>query len=224
LKIRGIVAKWVFMLCLPVLLVTASIGWGVNSLWLYEYGFNKYNVSQTTGLAEVELEKVATGLISYFNSDEENISLTVIKDGEPFELFSEEEVIHFRNVKGLVWLDYRVLLGTLIYTLGYAGVSLLWHKGKYWRQLAWGVAGGGGITLALMLALGLGTVFGFDQLFYRFHLLFFSSEFWPAPGYMLMLFPQGFWYDATLFFALITSGLAIILGGLGGIYLRKVKP
>ncbi|MBA7615013.1 hypothetical protein ES703_22288 [subsurface metagenome] len=223
MKILGIGAKWLFMLCLPALLVSASIAFESNSLWLYKYGFEKYGVSQTTGLAESELDKVATGLISYFNSDEENISLTVIKDGEPFELFNEEEVIHFKDVKGLIWLDYWVLLGTLIYTFGYAGVSLLWQKRRYWRRLAWGVVGGGGITLALMLALGIGTLFGFDQLFYQFHLLFFSNEFWSAEGYMLMLFPEGFWYDAILFCALITGGLAVILGGVAGGYLFSTK-
>jgi len=215
LKILGIGAKWLFMLCLPALLLSASIAFESNSLWLYKYGFEKHGVSQTTGLADSELDKVATELISYFNSDEENISL--------IELFNEEEVIHFKDVKGLIWLDYWVLLGTLIYTFGYAGVSLLWHKRRYWRRLAWGVVGGGGITLALMLALGLGTLFGFDQLFYQFHLLFFSNEFWSAEGYMLMLFPQGFWYDAILFCALITGGLAVILGGVTGGYLLSTK-
>jgi len=210
------------MLCLPILLLTASIGWAVNSLWLYKYGFDKYNVSQTTGLADSELEKAATGLISYFNSDEDYISLTVMKDGEPFELFNEKEVTHLKDVKGLIWLDYWVLLGMLIYALGYAGVCLFWRKRRYWRRLAWGVVGGGGITLALMMALGLGTLLGFDQLFWQFHLISFTNELWqldPATDYLIMLFPQGFWYDATLFCALITAGLAIILGGGSGGYL-----
>jgi len=220
LRILGIVAKWLFILCLPILLLTASIGGAVNSLWLYKYGFDKYNVSQTTGLAETELEKAATGLISYFNSDGEYISLTVMKDGEPFELFNEKEVIHLKDVKGLIWLDYWVLLGTLIYALGYALVSLLWRKD--WRRLAWGVVGGGGITLGLMLALGLGTLLGFDQLFWQFHLISFANELWqldPTRDYLIMLFPQGFWYDATVFCVLATAGLAIILGGVAGGYL-----
>jgi len=226
LKILGIAAKWLFMLCLPILLLTASIGWAVNSLWLYKYGFEKYNVSQTTGLADSELEKAATGLISYFNSDEEYISLTVVKDGEPFELFNQKEVIHLKDVKGLIWLDYWVLLGTLIYALAYAGVCLFWRKRRYWRRLAWGVVGGGGITLALMLALGLGTLLGFDQLFWQFHLISFTNELWmldPTKDYLIMLFPQGFWFDATLFCALITAGLAVILGGVSGVYLKRTK-
>jgi len=213
LGILGIAAKWLFILCLPILLLTASIGWAVNSLWLYEYGFHKYDVSQTTGLAEVELKKVATGLINYFNSDE---------GGEPFELFSEKEIIHLKDVKGLIWLDYWVLLGTLVYALGYAGFSLFWRKRRYWRRLAWGVVGGSSITLALMLALGLGTLLNFAQLFLQFHFISFTNELWrldPARDYLIMLFPQGFWYDATVFCTLATVIGAVVLGGVGGGYL-----
>jgi len=226
MRTLGIAAKWLFMLCLPILLLTASIGWVANSLWLYKYGFEKYNISQATGLADSELEKAATRLISYFNSDEDYISLTVIKDGKPFVLFNQREVMHLKDVKGLIWLDYWVLLGTLVYVLAYAGVCLLWRKGRYRRRLAWGVVGGSGITLALMLALGLGTVFGFSQLFWQFHIISFSNEFWlldPTKDYLIMLFPEGFFYDAALFCVAITAGLAIILGGVGGGYLVFTK-
>jgi len=226
LKGLTIAAKWLFSLCLPILLLTASIGWAVNSHWLYEYGFEKYDVSQTTGLAEMELEKAATGLISYFNSGEANISLVVIKDGEPFELFNQREVIHLKDVKGLIRLDYWVLLGTLIYTLSYAGVSLFWQRKRHWQRLGWGVVSGSGITLALMLAIGLGILSNFDQLFYQFHLLSFTNEFWqldPTKDYLIMLFPGGFWYDAAIFCALATVGLAIILGGVAGGYLWATR-
>ncbi len=216
MKILAIVAKWLFILCLPVLLLTASIGWAVNSLWLYKSGFEKYDVSQTTGLAESELEKAATGLISYFNSDEEYISLAVMKDGEPFELFSQREVIHLKDVKGLIRLDYRVLLGTLIYVLAYGAASLFRRD---WRRLAWGVAEGSGLTLILVLALGVGALLNFDQLFLQFHLISFANELWlldPTKDYLIMLFPQGFWYDAAIFCAGITAGLAVVLGGVSG--------
>jgi integral membrane protein (TIGR01906 family) len=224
MRTLGTSAKWLFMLCLPVLLLTASLGWVANSLWLYEYGFEKYNISQATGLDTSELDKAAQGLISYFNSDEEYISLSVIKDGEPFELFNQREVIHLKDVKGLIQLDYGVLLGTLVYALAYAGVCLFWKKRRYWRHLGWGLVGGGGITLALMLALGLGILFGFQELFWQFHVISFSNEFWlldPTKDYLKMLFPDGFFYDAALFCAGITSGLAIILGGAGGFTLSK---
>ncbi|MFC2051212.1 DUF1461 domain-containing protein [Chloroflexota bacterium] len=228
MKVLSTAAKWFFMLCLPALLLGASIGGATNSLWLYKYGLYKYDVSQALAneglqLSDLEIEKIYAGLISYFNSNEEYINFTVVKDGKPINLFSPEEVIHFRDVKGLIWLDYWLLLGTLIYTLGYSGVSLFWKKHKYWRRLAQAVAGGSSMTPALMLVLALGTVLDFSQLFYRFHLLFFSNTFWSAEGYMLLLFPSAFFYDAALFCALATTAGAVILGGVAGSYLLSSR-
>ncbi len=220
MKIIVIIAKWLFVLCLPLLLLTASIGGAINSSWLYKYGFGEYDVSQTTGLSQSELEKAATGLIRYFNSDEEYISLSVEKDGKPFVLFNQREVTHLKDVKGLIRLDYLVLLGTLIYALGYVAVSLFWRKD--WRQLAGGVVKGSGLTLALMTALGLGALLDFDQLFLQFHLISFTNELWmldPTRDYLIMLFPGGFWYDAALFCGLATVVGAVGLGGVGGGYL-----
>jgi integral membrane protein (TIGR01906 family) len=215
-----IAAKWLFVICLPALLVTASVSWAVNSLWLYKYGFDKYSISQTTGLAQSELDKAATGLIDYFNSGDETISLTVMKDGESMVLFNEREVAHLRDVKGLFRLVYGVLLGTLVYALVYVGLGIFWWRNR--RRLSWGLVGGSCLTLALMLALGLGALFSFDWLFRQFHLISFANELWmldPTRDYLIMLFPRGFWYDASLFCALTTIVGAVILSGVGWWYL-----
>jgi len=221
MRILGIVAQVLFMVCLPILLVTATIAFEFNGLWLYKNGFKKYNVSQVTGLSETELEKAARGLISYFNSDEEYISLTVIKDGQPFVLFNQREVAHLKDVKGLVRLDYHLLLGTAIYVGAYAGIYLFRRKRR--RRLAWGVVGGSSIALGMIIALGIGsTVQGFDQLFTQFHLFAFANEFWmldPTRDYLIMLFPEGFWYDVAMLFAKISMGIAGTLCGVAGSYL-----
>ena len=219
-----ITAKWLFILCLPVLLLTASVSGAVNSLWLYQYGFEKYGVSQATGLAQSELDKAAKGLIDYFNSDDDNINLTVMKDGKPFTLFNEREVGHLRDVRGLFQLVYKVLLGTLIYALVYIGLSFFLRQDR--RRLARGLVGGGGLTLALMLAVGLGTLLDFDRLFWQFHIISFTNDLWlldPTRDYLIRLFPQGFWYDVTLFCALTTAVGAIILSGVGGWYIKFRK-
>jgi len=228
MRVLDIAVKWIFMLCLPVLLFSASITWAVNSLWLYKYGFDKYEVGQTTGLAQSEMEKAATGLIGYFNSGEEYIELTVVKDNKPFELFNQREIIHLKDVKALIWLDYWILLGTLIYVLGYILVYFLWQQGRYRQKLVWRVIGGSGITLVLILALGIGAVFNFEQLFLQFHLISFANEFWqldPTRDYLIMLFPEGFWFDAAIFCTLATGGVAVVLGGVTGsaYFFNKVR-
>jgi integral membrane protein (TIGR01906 family) len=223
MKVLAVIARWLFIVCLPFLLFTASLAWAVNSHWLYNYGFQKYAVVATPELNEFDLEGIADGLISYFNSGEEYVSITVTVDGETADLFTEEETVHFKDVKDLIRLDYWVLGATLAYVLAYAAVCLLWQRKKHWRNLARALVWGSGLTLALMLALGIGTLLGFDALFTNFHFLFFSNEFWSAQGYMLKLFTGEFFYDAALFCALGSGGAALILGGSSGWYLIATR-
>jgi integral membrane protein (TIGR01906 family) len=228
MKILANVARWLFILTLPALLLTATIRIEFSSLRLYENGFEKYNVSQTTGLSQTELEKAAKGLINYyFNSDEEYISLTVVKDGETFELFNQKEVAHLKDVKALVQLNSRLLLGTAIYIGIYAGMCLFWRKKKYWRNLAWGTFIGSAITLGMIVALGVGAMVGsFDRLFLQLHFLAFTNELWmldPTKDYLIMLFPEGFWFDAAMLFGQIITGVAVTLLVVSLVYLRRTR-
>ncbi|MFH0941849.1 MAG: TIGR01906 family membrane protein [Chloroflexota bacterium] len=218
-------ARVIFVSSLAALIFSASIGGAINSRWLYLYGFEKYRVSETTGLPRAELEKAARGLISYFNSDEEFINLTATKNGQPFSLFNEREIVHLKDVKGLVWLDYRVFAVALAYVLVFTLWAVLRRQGK-WRFLAGGVLGGSALTLGLMAAMGLGIVFNFNWLFYQFHILSFANDFWqldPSRDYLIMLFPGGFWFDAFLYCALAAAAAAAILGALAWRYLTRSK-
>ena len=211
MKIFKTFAQWVFIVCVPFFLLTASLSGAMNCRWLYEYGFNKYDISRVTGLAPAELDKAADGLIHYFNSSEEFISVIVEKNGQPFTLFNEREATHLKDVKGLFRLDYKVLLGTGIYVLLFIVAALFWWRDR-WR-LGRGLMGGGLLTLALMAALGIIIAIDFDWFFLQFHLLSFANDFWrlnPATDYLLMMFPQGFWFDATLVCAIATAAGAII--------------
>ena len=224
MKVIKEIAKWLFVICLPVMLLTASVTWAANSGWLYRYGFDKYNVGETTGLEKTELDKAADGLISYFNSGDELIDITVVKDDEPFQLFNDREVGHLKDVKALFRLVYWLLLGTLVYGLAYIVVSLFVRKDK--GAVAQGLLYGGGLTLVLIAALGIAILADFDGFFYRFHLISFANDLWmlnPATDYLIMLFPQGFWYDAALFCVITTILGALILGGVGWWYLRRLR-
>ncbi len=225
MRVLSNIAKWLFIFSLPALLISAAINFEFNSLWLYRNGFEKYDVSEATGLDKVELEKVAGGLIEYFNSGDEYISLTVVKDGEPLELFNQREVAHLKDVKALVQLNLRLLVGTAAYVGVYAGISLFWRRKRYRRQLAWSAVIGSSIALGMIIALGAGSVLlDFSELFTRFHFVAFTNELWmlnPATDYLIMLFPEGFWYDSAVLLGQITAAAAGILCGIGGLYLRR---
>ncbi|UCE98209.1 MAG: TIGR01906 family membrane protein [Dehalococcoidia bacterium] len=216
------ISRWLFILCIPTVLLTTSICIAVNSQWLYEYGFDKYDVAKTTNLADIELGKAARGLINYFNSNEDIIDIIVFKDNQPFTLFNQKEVAHLKDVKGLIWVDYWVLVGTSTFALVYIVVVLYLRLDEYRRQLASALIKGSGLTVIFMLLLGLVVLLDFDSFFLQFHLISFTNELWqldPTKDYLIMLFPQGFWYDATLFCALLTVGLAFLITGLVIVYL-----
>jgi integral membrane protein (TIGR01906 family) len=213
------VTPWLFIICLPVLLLTLVIGALANSPWLYESNAAKYGVADALAsaglrLSNTELSSVYRTLIRYYNSGEEEVSLTVGRDGEQISILTPEETQHFKDVKGLIRLDYALFSVAFVVCLAVAVVDIyLWRDH---RRLGWGLAGGGILTLGLLLALFvLDSVYGFDNLFVQFHFMFFDNMFWSVPGNMLLLFPEGLFVNAaTLGFAII-AGAALVAGGAG---------
>ena len=216
MRVIRIITQWLFILSLPVLLLTASVSAAVNSPWFYTYGFAKYEVSDTTGLDKEQLSIAAHELINYFNSTTEPINVYVVKDGESFQLFNEREVVHLKDVKVLFRLVYALLLSTGLYACVYLGLSLFWWKER--QPPAKGLLWGGGLTLTLMVVIGVMAAVDFNWFFRQFHLISFANDLWmlnPATDYLIMLFPQGFWFEAAIYCALSTALGAVILGGLG---------
>ena len=225
MKLINIIFRVLFIIAVPVLLISLSIAVAVNSKWLYDAGFKKYNISQVTGITLPELDKAAAGIVNYFNNNDEYLNVTIVKDGEPYKLYSEDEkqIIHMKDVKALFRLDYAVLAGSFVFTVLYIGVMLSLKK---YRGLGWGLLGGGVFTVALMLILGVGILLGFDTLFTDFHLISFSNDFWmldPNVDVLIMMFPDGFWFDIVAFIAVLTAVLAVIVGGVGGLIVKKTK-
>jgi integral membrane protein (TIGR01906 family) len=220
-----IAAQWLFIVCLPVLLLAAVIGILANSLWLYEYGAHKYGVGQSLAdaglkLSDPELSGIYAGLINYYNSGEEYVNITVVEDGKLVNVLTPGEVLHFKDVKGLIRLDYWLLTGTLAYFLVYIGLSLFLWRDR--RRLGWGLLGGSIFTLAVLFILViLDRLFGFEELLLQFHLLFFNNLFWSTPGNMLLLFPEDFFINAVTIGVGMVAGAAIVLGGVGWWQLKK---
>ena len=206
MKALTAITSVLFVICIPMLLLTTDLRFAANDIRLYEYGFNKYEVSAATGLDNEELLSVADRMVTYFNSDEEFFDI---------DLFNQREVTHLKDVKGLIQLAYRLQLASLAYIVVYIVINFVLRRGAFWRGLARRLIWGSGATIALLAILGLWAVIDFDSLFLLFHLVSFSNELWQlSPGdKMLLMFPQGFFNDGALFVAAAAIGEAIIIGG-----------
>lgn len=206
MKALTAITSILFVICIPMLLLTTDLRFAANDIRLYEYGFNKYEVSAATGLDNEELLSVADQMVTYFNSDEEFLDI---------DIFNQRELTHLKDVKGLIQLAYRLQLASLAYIVVYVLINFALRRGAFWRDLARRLIWGSGATIAMLAVLGLWAVIDFDSLFLLFHLVSFSNELWQlSPGdNMLLMFPQGFFNDAALFVAAAAIGEAIIIGG-----------
>ncbi len=211
-----------FVLAVPVLLIAGSVAWEVNDPGLYDSGFDKYSISLRTGISDADLRLVGAELRNYFNSDNKPLVVRTQVYGEEREIFNQREVAHMRDVKGLIRGVYLVALLAAAYLAAMVAVGFVRHGREFWLMLARLTLGGGGLTVALVLAVGVFALVGFDSLFLKFHQISFSNDLWqldPRTDYLLIMFPQGFWLDATVRVATTAVVGGAILAGPSGIYL-----
>ena len=213
-RAMGWLAIVLFILAIPTFLVASNVRLAFDSPSLYRYGFEQYNVVRATGLDMGQLMMVAQDFIDYFNSSQELLDTRVSIGGEVRALFNEGEILHMRDVKGLVRGVYCIQEATGAYMLGYIVVVLLATRGRRARALASRVMLGSLVTVGLLAFGGLASLVGFDQLFDQFHVLSFASGTWtfdPQYNYLTRLFTEGFFMQATLFIAVSVMAQAALL-------------
>ena len=211
-----------FIVAVPVFLVTGSITWAFNNIGLYESGFEKYRISWVSGITPGGLRQVAVDIRAYFNSGDEPLRVQARVFGAERELFSEKEIIHMADVKRLLWWVYGAFAASAACLAGVAAAGFARRRREYLPTLARRTLWGGGLTAGLLLAFGLLATVGFDTMFLLFHRISFANDFWkldPRTDYLVLLFPQGFWFDATIWFALRALAGSVILAAAGGGYL-----
>jgi integral membrane protein (TIGR01906 family) len=203
-----------FIICIPLLLITTNVRFAVNDIRLYEYGFNKYHVSEETGLDKGNLTEVAHKLITYFNSDEEFVDISI---------YNQRDIAHLKDVKGLIQLVYRLQFISLAYIAVYILFNFLLLGGAFWRQLARRLIWGSWATIALLAVLGLIALVSFDQFFLIFHLVSFRNDLWQLypSDKLLAMFPEGFFRDAALFIGGAVIVEAIVIWAAAWVFLRR---
>ncbi len=211
-----------FAVCVPLFLVTASVAWAFNDPGLYQRGFQKYNVPISSGIDEADLAQVGAELREYFNSREEPLYIRTRVYGEERELFNDREIHHMRDVKRLVWGVYAVAIVSGAYLAIVTARSLISGRSGALRWLARRLVWGGCATVGGIALFGVFAITGFESVFVLFHRISFTNDLWqldPRTDYLLVLFPLGFWFDATVSVALRAIAGALVLAGASSAWL-----
>ena len=214
-NIARFIAAALFTALVPLLLITGSVRFVINLPALYSYGFDRYDIAEYTRIERADLIAAGAQIRDYFNNDEENLIIRTYIGGVLTEsLYNEREIHHMRDVKALVRGVYLVQMLVLMYMGAYIAVGFWLRRAAFWETLGRDISRGGKLTLALVVVVGLLALVAFNRLFLLFHLISFSNDFWmldPRRDYLIAMFPQGFFFDATMLIAFCTIAAAAVL-------------
>ena len=219
-------ALFLFVVALPVTLVTTNVRFAADEGRLYDYGFDKYDVESRTGFPEEEISRVGQELRRYFNNDEETIHVLVEEGGREVSFFNDRETAHLRDVKDLFQIAFGVQELSIAYVFTYVVGVFIWAREGSLRRLAIQVLAGSLVAITVILALGAVALLGFDRAFEEFHFIAFSNDLWrldPRTDHLIQMFPEDFWFDATMLVGLLTLAEAAVLALASGLYLGLTR-
>ena len=207
----------IFIISIPLLLISSTALLEMNCLPFYEYAYQKYHISEVTGFSDEQLMGITRHLVQFFNDKIANPQLMLENQGKPMYLFHDYEITHLQDVKMLFYYSFYVALVTLAYGVGYLLFTRMSGGKKRWNYFWRGVRNGNILTLVLLINLGMATMFGFYNIFIKFHYLVFGdpqSSPWmlnPLTDYLVMMYPLNFWQDAAILGIGITAGVALLM-------------
>jgi integral membrane protein (TIGR01906 family) len=197
----------IFALLFPIFLILFNTSYITNSEWLYDYGWWRNDIANRTGLSTGQLNRGADQIKEYFGNDAEFLDLRVDYAGTEVSLYKEREILHMVDVKVLMQAVFAITRWTGVTLLLLLAIGLLVLKEQVLplllRSLKWSAIGTG----IFLVVFGGTAAIDFGWLFTQFHFLSFANDLWlldPYNDYLIIMFPQQFFFEATLFIGLLT--------------------
>jgi integral membrane protein (TIGR01906 family) len=214
--------RWIgasaFVIALPLFVILGNVLEVASDQDFYLREFARYDVGRVTGLDQAQLAAVSNAFITYLRDPSARLDVQVSTGGAPRPLFNEREIAHMDDVQKLFGLvrDTRIVAGAVLLILPLVGLGL--GGSGFLPRLGTLLTAGAILTVVLLAVAGLLSLVDFSQAFVRFHELAFSNDLWildPRTDYLIMLYPEGFWLDATLRIAMLSAVEAVVIGAVG---------
>ena len=179
--------------------------------WLTSALQARHDVAASFEVEPAEIDRVTADILGDLYVDG---SFMASLDGEG-PLLDASERSHMTDVSRLV----RLLAGVSVFALIIAGIGAAWLRREARRRGRLMLIAGGSIGLIAVALAGIFAV-AFEPAFLAFHALFFppGTYLFETGSELILLFPQGFWFDAALIAGavIILTALAVSLVGLRG--------
>lgn len=190
---------------IPFLILLFSFRLVVFDIGFYKSEFEKYDIYER--FDKETADSAVENLIGY------------MKSGVPLsDFFNEKEKLHMADVRNIIrklFLLFYILFSVIV-------MNLLFRKKYFFKSLFYG----GIITLILIFLFFIFSYSSFDFIFYKFHELSFSNDFWklnPEVDNLKALMPDSFFYDALIRIFFISSASSVVLIFVGFFCMKKKK-
>jgi integral membrane protein (TIGR01906 family) len=217
-----LLATALFIVSIPVAIVTTNIRLVANEARVYRYAIDEFDGPATTGISRDELLRASGEIRDYFNNDAKTLDIRVERNGLEVPLFNERETAHMADVKDRFRDMNKAQEFSVMYILSYIAIVVLWAREVTVRSMALQVAFGSLLSLAVvgtMAAVGLA---GFDSAWGDFHQVLFTNDFWqlnPSRDHLIQMYPPDFWESIVFFLGTMIAAEAIVLIIGAGIYI-----
>ncbi len=204
--------RWFITLILPAFLVLTSVRLVMNEAYLWlEYhrpGFpdDPYGLTR-----EQRLEYGPYGVRYLLNDADIDYLSRLDIDGSP--AFRSKELEHMQDVKVVTRAAMHVHTGLALALLA-AAIALGWSRSTR-GDLRLALAGGGTLTIGLMITLVFAALLAWDIFFDGFHSILFEGNSWRFYNHdtLIRLYSEQFWFDTALVIGALTlSGAAGAIG------------
>ncbi len=213
--IRGVLSL-AFVVLLPLLVISTSLRSLVTDRDLLLQGFRDNYVGRTTGLDQPQLERIADAFVAYFQGPPGQIQMQVTVGGQSRPLFNQREVEHMEDVQALIQWFLRMQIVCAILVVIRVGFAVVVDRSPalLGRDLLWSAA----LMVGLVVLVGVLSLVDFTELWTRFHQIAFRNDLWqldPRTDYLIMLFPEPFWFTATIRMATLVAVQVVVLAVAG---------
>ena len=223
--LRGLVSV-AFVLLLPMLIIGTSVRTVFSDRGFMLQGFRDNQVGLTTGLDDPQLQRIADAFIAYFQAPPGQLQMQVTAFGQSRPLFNEREIAHMQDVQALVQFFFRVQIVAAVVVLVRLGLTFAADRSgvALGREMLISVA----LMLVAIAVVGALAVTNFDAFWTLFHQIAFRNGDWqfdPNRDYLIMLFPEPFWFAGTIRFVTLIAAqtAAVALVGAALLFIPRLR-
>lgn len=208
-NILGIFCGVALMVVLFITSIEAVTYWTPG---YYEKEYEKYQVLDRVQMEMEDLLDVTQEMMAFLKGKREDLHVPTIVNGQPREFFSEREIAHMEDVRGLFLAAIAIRRGCLVFLAAAVAVLVL-LKADIRRLLPRMICAGTVLFFAVLAVLAGIISTDFSRYFIVFHHIFFNNDLWmldPRTDLLINIVPEPFFMDTAARIA-VTYGICVVV-------------